>query len=268
LLLTAAAIQLFVAGGMSFKNQNNSADVQDNATFGLSLINQQLRRTNSGNNQTIGVSGASNGLIFDVASLPTGSPSNFPLTAQDANLSATVDGKSDQLVIRYQALQGEMRDCEGNIIADRDSVIERYFLRQDTLSSETPKPYSLACAAFRNNSTSLANGATATGSIIVNRAEDLRILLGTSTSVSSSGVWRYYTIAQYMALTAPKPTIRTVRIGTLIRSTNSDGAAKNLPIPIYSLLDQTVTVATPSDGFLRRVFTTTVSFRNSLGDGA
>jgi len=261
LFLTAAALQLFITGSLTFTNQKNLSDIQDNATFGLSLISQQLRRTNSGNAQIIGGSGVLNGLVFSGTSVSTTAPSNFPVTAKDVNVSSTVDGKSDQLVIQYSALQDNMRDCEGNLIdTSIDSiVIERYFLRVDTLDSANP--LALACAAFRSKDLS---NPTKAGSVILNRVDDLYILIGTS---DSAGAWRYYNIGAYNAL-ATKPVIRSVRLATLIRSTDVDGVTKSIPhAASYTFLDQTVSVASPNDGFVRRVFSATVSFRNSLGDG-
>jgi type IV pilus assembly protein PilW len=272
LLLTAAAVQLLITGTLTFSNQRNAADVQDNATFGLSLVSQQLRRTNSGNAQIIGSTGSLNGLIFDAASASPTAPSNMPITAMDVNIASTVDLKSDQLVIQYQAAQVGMRDCEGNDIVSGDLVIERYFLRADSLSTESPKPLALACAAFRTNA--LTNASTSAGSIILNRVEDLRILLGTTLTVVdpvtmiSTTTWRYDPINTYNALPTPRPIIRTVQLGVLIRSTNTDPAtAAIFRSPNYKLLDQSVSVVKNDDGFIRRVFSTTVSFRNSLGAG-
>lgn len=262
LFLTAAALQLFITGSLTFINQKNLSDVQDNATFGLSLIAQQLRRTNSGNTQIIGGSGTLNGLVFSGASVSATAPANFPVTAKDINTSSTVDGKSDQLVIQYTALQDNMRDCEGNLVdlTIDPIVIERYFLRVDTLDSSNP--LALACAAFRSNDLS---SPTKAGSIILNRVDDLYVLIGTS---NSAGTWQYYNINAYNALAAPKPVIRSVRLATLIRSTDVDGVTKSIPHAAnYSFLDQTVSVSNPNDGFVRRVFSATVSFRNSLGDG-
>lgn len=272
LLLTAAAVQLLMTGTLTFSNQRNAADVQDNATFGLALVGQQLRRTNSGNAQIIGSTGSLNGLIFDAASASPTAPVNMPVTAMDVNLSSTVDLKSDQLVIQYQAAQGGTRDCEGNDIVSRDLVIERYFLRRDNLSTESPQPLALACAAFRNNA--LANASTSAGSIILNRVDDLRVLLGTTLTVVdpvtkvSTTTWRYDPINTYNALPLPRPIIRTVQLGVLIRSTNTDPATASIVRSSnYKLLDQSVSVLKNDDGFVRRVFSTTVSFRNSLGAG-
>jgi type IV pilus assembly protein PilW len=273
LLLTAAAVQLLVTGTLTFSNQRNASDVQDNATFGLGLINQQLRRTNAGNLADIADSGLGNGVVFkgtDVVATPA---VTIPVTAQDTNLAATVDAKSDQLVIQYRTAQTGMRDCEGADIVSGDTVLERYFLRTDTTSSETPKPLALACAAFRT--TNLTNVATATGSIILNRVEDMRVLIGTSivttdpmTNVKTAQ-WRYDPITQYQKqiLTSPDLKIRTIQIGVLLRSTDSDSATASIKrASSYKLLDQTATVQKNSDGYMRRVFTTTVSFRNSLGE--
>jgi type IV pilus assembly protein PilW len=258
LLVSAAATQLLVTGGLTLNTQQNASDIQDNVVFGMELVNRQIRQANAGNSIVVNNIGLQNGLVFDKASVD-GAINTIPLTAQDTNISRTADAKSDQIVIQYQALQGGMRDCEGNNIVSGSVVVERYFLRLDNLSNETPKPLALACAAATTATLNTFN--TATGSILLGRAEDMRVLLGTTTAAN---LWQYYSINQYLALPT-KPTIRTIKLGVLVRSNNEDNSTKTIKkSPNYYLLDQTVTVG-GSDGFVRRVFTSTVSLRNSLG---
>ena len=48
LLITAAAIQLFITGQASMKMQRGMADIQDNGKFGLNYITSDIRKTNLG----------------------------------------------------------------------------------------------------------------------------------------------------------------------------------------------------------------------------
>jgi type IV pilus assembly protein PilW len=81
--------------------------------------------------------------------------------------------------------------------------------------------------------------------------------------------WRYDPINKYQQeiVTSPSLKIRTIQIGVLVRSTDSDPATASIKrSSSYKILDQTADVQANSDGYMRRVFTTTVSFRNSLGE--
>ena len=49
LLVTAAAIQLFITGQMSLNTQKGMADLQESGNFGLRYITNDLRKTNYGN---------------------------------------------------------------------------------------------------------------------------------------------------------------------------------------------------------------------------
>lgn len=260
LLITAAATQLLVTGSLTLSNQQASANVQDNSAFGMELMARQLRQTNAGNQSLISDGGTLNGIVFSPSDIAATAPVNVPVTGKAANNASSVDGKSDQLVIQYQVLQDGLRDCEGNTIAASDVVIERYFLRQDALSSETPKPYALACAAFRL--ATLAGANTAQGSIIMSRVDDFSVVLGTSNAAG----WRYYDLKAYQDLAGAKPDIRTVRLAALVRSSNIDPSTKGIKkAATYAFLNETVAVPNPNDGYARRVFMSTVSFRNSLG---
>lgn len=261
LLITAAATQLLVTGSLTLSNQQASANVQDNSAFGMELMARQLRQTNAGNQSLISDGGTLNGIVFSPSDIAATAPVNVPVTGKAANNASSVDGKSDQLVIQYQVLQNGLRDCEGNTIAASDVVIERYFLRQDLLSSETPKPYALACAAFRL--ATLAGANTAQGSIIMSRVDDFSVVLGTS---DTAATWRYYDLQAYKNLAGAKPNIRTVRLAALVRSSNIDPSTKGIKkAATYAFLNETVAVPNPNDGYARRVFMSTVSFRNSLG---
>ena len=149
LIISAAAIMLFFTGQKSYSLQQGSADLQDNANFGLNYIVRDIRLSNL-NTKSSGVNSetAGGGIVLtskvNASSKTEGSPAvttyypNLPVsmtgtTVAVANLSQGNTGlanvnteKSDQLVIQYKPqyvidpddatkLFGGF-DCEGNRI--------------------------------------------------------------------------------------------------------------------------------------------------------
>lgn len=152
LLITAAAIMLFITGQKSFSMQQGVADIQDNANFGLNMITKDIRLVNLDNSKAyMDDQTALGGMVFtssinakkttDTPPIPlsnlyktivgTTAGTNF-LTQSDIALSnvqsAGTDLKSDQLTIQYMPeYYVEKRsgkeyyvagfDCEGNELA-------------------------------------------------------------------------------------------------------------------------------------------------------
>lgn len=148
LLISAAAFMLFLTGQRSYSLQQGSADLQDNANFGLSYIAKDLRLTNLNTQQAaINDRTKTGGLVLtsavngfkDTSVTPNKIFSNLPesikgttaalglLSASELHTSNAREGgadiKSDQLVIQYkpQYVQDGTDwvggfDCEGNEI--------------------------------------------------------------------------------------------------------------------------------------------------------
>lgn len=177
LLITAAAIQLFITGQLSFNTQKGMADLQESGNFGLRYITSDIRKTNYGNVNLVNDRLASGGIIlttrhtplrpaaettFTDANIPVNiniSNSETPVVGIDiprtayatGNSNIQVDGAnrgSDQLVIQFYADQAGT-DCEGNSYTANRYVIERFFLRFDanTASGEPNDALALACEA-------------------------------------------------------------------------------------------------------------------------
>lgn len=142
LLISAAAIQLFITSQNTFSLQQGGADVQDSSIFGLELMSRNVRMSNYGGSRPI-INDLTpiGGLVFTSdlgATLPTVNLQNVKLSdavVQDAlltrgagltvssvtnewqglsNVSIVGGGvaQSAQLVIQYRAPQ-DMFDCEG-----------------------------------------------------------------------------------------------------------------------------------------------------------
>lgn len=172
LLISAAALQIFYTSSVNSRRQEASSQIQDNATFGFSQIQQHLRRTNYGAKST-GVfneffmnhltpqggvvltaptgtgspvswlQGNLSGLVLDGAAIPAALLSSNASANSTSNLAGITN--SDQLTIQYRSDREGTFDCEGAAIPEGFYVIERYFVRTDT--TVTPNALGLACAS-------------------------------------------------------------------------------------------------------------------------
>ena len=164
LLISAAALQIFYTSSVNSRRQEASSQIQDNAIFGFSQMQQHLRRTNYGAKSTSahdeffmnhltpqgGVvltappgtplvsDGPKNwltdnlsGLVLDGQTISSDLLSNSASTESSSNLSI---GASDQLTIQYQSGLDGLFDCEGSRIPKDFYVIERYFVRSAGLA--------------------------------------------------------------------------------------------------------------------------------------
>ena len=328
LAISAAAIQLFITGQMTFNLQQGMADVQDSGVFGMEFMARSIRAANYNNASRIVNDRTPWGgvvLTSDVADDPTAGdlPRNLEGLQWNGNFAPTTlltrghghlvglgndwTGKSnvsfasggavssDQLVIQYQAHEN-MFDCEGQaVLGPRrqtitqngeivenedlkgDMVIERYFLRVDTLAAATEPgtPLALACDAGRydlNNSTAVtANNLPITsygdaGQILMNRADHFHVLLGTQAANSTNQL--FYTIRDYMALPeASRPRIVSVKMSVLSRSTANTRNKQIDTAKEFVMLDQKVKVNTATNNeYVRQVYSTTIALRNGIGD--
>jgi type IV pilus assembly protein PilW len=172
LLISAAALQVFYTSSVNSRRQEASSQLQDNAIFGFSQIQQQLRRANYGaksantynqyfmNHLTPqgGVvltapdgsrtpnkwlEGNLSGLVLNGAAIEK----TLLSSSASANSISNLDGikNSDQLTIQYQSAQDTSFNCEGTAIPKDFYVIERYFVRKD--NSVSPAAVGLACAS-------------------------------------------------------------------------------------------------------------------------
>lgn len=211
---------------------------------------------------------------------------------KDSSTAAALS--SDQLVIQYlPQYRIEKRgtgasaydvyvagsDCEGKKLEFRvlpnaadayglQVIVQRYFLRQDSnKASNESSPLALACDAGyyakTGSPTSITNYGDA-GEIIMKRVDYFRVLLG----IQNGTNYRYVSIADYMAMTAPRPRIVSVQLGALVRSTQSVGADSAVKADQeFKVLDQTVKANALTDPkYIRQVVSQTVAIRNALGE--
>lgn len=196
--------------------------------------------------------------------------------------------KSDQLVIQYvpqYTLDAKGTgadtddvyiggtDCEGTKLefaksAGLQVVVQRYFLREDSnRATSESSPLALACDAgyyARSGSPTAITSYGDAGEIIMKRVDHFRVLLGTK----NGNKYRYLSIADYMAVTPPRPRILSVQLGALVRSTQSVGADAAVKVDQeFKVLDQTVKAKEMTDPkYIRQVVSQTVALRNALGE--
>lgn len=270
LIVTAAAMQLFVGGIISERMQQAGADLQDSGVFGVEYIARDIRLANFGNdnNPILNHTTSMGGVVL--SSGETGA--NLALKDVNSNLltksggSSNVGTASDQLTIQYIA-PNDMLNCEGAKVKANEYVIQRYFLRADGGSSYL----ALACDANTAGSTVVSIAGlndSNNGEIIMPRVDQLRFYLGTRVGNN----FEYYTIEQYKktvesAVGDAIPRIVSIRAMVLVRSKDPVTSPDLDPDKdSYKFLDGTVKATDTKTKYVRRIYATTIALRNGLGD--
>ena len=286
LLVVAAAFQLFISSYSAFGLQRGVADVQDSGSFGLEYVARDIRLANL--NAPVATSTVmtdetpSSGVVLKIGSAAANLPiAVSPLSGNGVSGSAATKTitTSDQLVIQFLP-QADGIDCEGTayLRTENQYVIQQYFVRNDAqATADEPSSLALACRAGRlpnpvgaasiitwDNTTCTAN----CGQIVMTRVDYFHVLLGVFNPATPATPYRYVSPQDYNTLAAPRPQIQSIQIGVLARALGSvSGNSQIDPNRSFRVLDKTVqpTATVTSARYVRQVFTTTVSIRNSLG---
>ena len=304
LLISAAAIQLFLGGLLTSRMQQANAELQNSGVFGLDYVARDLRLANYINTDfpelneqtpwggvvlTARTAALSNANIPIPAAAPfisqgllSHSPGDTVSTvANEWQGLSNVSLASDQLAIQFVA-PNAMVNCEGANVQAGDYVIQRYFVRRADAAATTGTDYGLACDANTPNATAVAEPTTiagfgGAGELIMPRVDHFAVQLGTRLVTTVAGVetvrMAYYTINQYRTVAADArtagtqpPRIVSVKLAVLVRSTDN---TRNNDIDLtqsINILNQNVTLTDTTNRFARRVYSTTVTFRNGLGE--
>lgn len=302
LLITAAAIQLFLGGLLTSRMQQANAELQNSGVFGLDYIARDLRLANyintdfpNLNEQTPWggvVLTAQDATLTDV-NLPIPAPFiSSGLLSHSAGTGETVSTAqnewqglsnvsvaSDQITIQFVA-PNAMVNCEGGNVQAGDYVIQRYFVRRANATATTGTDYGLACDANTPTPTgtlpvaepTAITGFGGAGELIMPRVDHFTVQLGTRNAADNMA---YYTINQYRTVAASAraatpsiepPRIVSVKLAVLVRSTDN---TRNNDIDLtrsINILNQNVTLTDTTTRFARRVYSTAVTFRNGLGE--
>ncbi len=268
LLISAAAIQLFLANQMSLNFQRGMNDVQANGRFAIDQMTREFMLAGLGPGVTTASSGTDdlNPVAFvntDIPGLAAGQPVSTN-NVQDSGI-----GESDQIVIQYFA-NTDTIDCEGGNVPAGRYVVSRYFIAADAANNDSP---SLMCDAGSHNGTAMTVSGTAgdpanyggTGTVLLAGVDSFQVLYGVDDGVNNRAqVARYMTAIQYNALAAPRPEVLAVRIGLFLRSQEraSNEVGLSAP-PDVQILDIALAgTSIPNDGLLRRLFISTIMLRN------
>lgn len=269
LVISAAAIQLFLTNQISMNFQRGMNDVLANGRFVIDQMVSDVRLAGLGPGvASSSTASAINPIIFATTDLP-GLASGSQVSADNrgtpsltANDGAGILAASDQIVVQHLAMTATV-DCEGNSVSAGTYVISRYFVRADTANNNVP---ALACDAATSNG-SAVSGYGDGGVVLVDGVDSFQVLYGIDDGPNNSAqVTQYVTATAYNAL-SPKPVILAVRIGLYLQSGERAGDVKP-PTAAVQVLDQSIAAANvPDDARLRRLFISTVGLRNASSTG-
>ncbi len=217
LLVSAAAIQLYITSQKSMVIQRGAANLQNSASLGLEYMLRNIRLANlNAAKPLIDPTVLHGGIVLNHSNLSTKntfsidgeSESNSLMTQGSVGPSNLQGESSDQLVIQYRNrnVQGNILtqyNCEGELNAPDAYIIERYFIREDSKSNNDPNaPLVLACKATSytaddastlsglndNSETKNDDGEVIKndGVIIIPRVDHMRILLGVASDVDNT----------------------------------------------------------------------------------
>ena len=297
LLVSAAAIQIYVVSVRTGTTQSGAADLQDVSIFGIQGLEKELRIANLGSTTTLNTTtpGISNntpdaGIVLSQANVMGVSATTFGdnlLTRTgNADTPATtgngwkgVSGtnqQSDQLTIQYTNITGsDQVDCESFTVPVDAKVIERYFLKAVTDSNSNVIGYSLRCDAGRvdpkgtgvlaaapaSGKTPAIPGFGDAGQEVMTNIDQFKVLLGVQ---SPAGQLSYLSPAIYNSLAPTSPIYRApivaVKVGIIARSAKPI-VASNIPTT-FSLFGVNNVVAN-NTSYLRRTYESTTMLRNA-----
>lgn len=253
LLLLAGILQVFAASRQSYRVQQNTARMQENALIAVEILQRSVREAGFEPPPTAVVQlectsiGAADCALAGSNDVAAGTP------------GATTG--SDLLVTRIRS-DGNMTDCQGEaldvgVIAGSGTTNDSFRVG----GADASNPPSLRCGRAASTTASW-------GQPLVDDIEDMQILYGLA---DSSGT--VFVPASALTTTTRWNAVTAVRIQLCVRSpdtnvipladtqtcrmdTNSDGT--------LSAADTLRPSAAPNDGRLRRVVTTTVTLRNRV----
>lgn len=290
LLVTAAAIQLYITGITSYNLQKAMTHIQDSTGFGINYILEDIRKANlSSPTPSINDETAYAGILLNSTNLGEKIRLNCADCFDNGTIKQFGDAnvanyKNDQLIIRYQAPQTSY-DCAGAAISTGQYVIERYFVG----ASSSDSRQSLRCQSVQYTQAQL-DAATSTNplnlslgmsQIIIPKVDYFYIKLGyINGSLANPSQLAYTDITGYLALSKVKknvdgivqnvrPYIDAVQIGLLVQSNESAGSnsiVKSKNTQPFNILDRSVTLkAANQDTYLRQVVSQTILLRNAIG---
>ena len=263
LIIMLAATQLFITNQLSFNLQRGMGNVQENGRFAIDYINSTVRSSEY-SSATTADEYLNAGVITDITQVPGLDDADFVSLNDETALGV---GSSDQLVVR-QWVSAEMtnfRDCEGNVVPTERFVVSRYFVDSDDTAGSTA---ALRCdAGFYAEGDLTVTNYEDDGVVLLSTIDSFQVLIGIAATptppIGQRFPVRYMTVKDYADLSAPRPIITALRVGVLVRSSESTGESFGVPANIQ-VLDTVVLGSNINDKRVHRLFTSTLALRNSI----
>lgn len=289
LLVTAAAIQLYITGITSYNVQKAMSSIQDSASFGVNYILDDIRKANlSAPSAYMNDQQMASGLLLTRSNV---NDDIYPLKLDDAYLTRTgvgdsnVSQKSDQLTIRYQAVESGY-DCTGKTLLANTYVVQRYFIGNDKALRCVSDQYVKKDIGIKtlDGKDKILIDLSGNGQIIIPNVDYMRVQLGyVKGALNNPTAMSYVSIGDYLDANKTsavkkningiqqfiKPNINVIQIGLLVQSNETagnDSIVRNRNKQVFDVLGQSVTLNEKNqDTRLRQVVTQTISLRNAMG---
>ena len=296
LLVSAAALQIFVTSQKNLSLQQASSDIQSDSLFGLESVVRDIRLANlNASKSFIDDKVLHGGIVLSKNNysnkIKEDGTVDITLTEVDSlsygglGPSKLKNQKSDVLVIQYRNILQNQFSCEGQALPKDVYVVQKYFLRSDTNRNDPNSPLSLACKAFTYTGDTPPNiDLSGNGEIIIPRVDHLSVLLGVAEDVASPNCtgaassevvtqdgrldcFGYIGIEEYKKL-AEKPQIVSIKLGMLVRAVSSNGRNKYFnKDQEFEILNTKAPLKEDAKNnlYMRNVVSQTIAIRNGFG---
>ena len=296
LLVSAAALQIFLTSQKNLSLQQASSDIQSDSLFGLESVVRDIRlATLNASKSFIDDKVLHGGIVLSKNNysnkIKEDGTVDITLTEVDSlsygglGPSNLKDQKSDVLVIQYRNILQNQFSCEGQALPKDVYVVQKYFLRSDTNRTDPNSPLSLACKAFTYTGDTPPNvDLSGNGEIIIPRVDHLSVLLGVAEDVASPNCtgaassevvtqdgrldcFGYIGIEEYKKL-AEKPQIVSIKLGMLVRAVSSNGRNKYFnKDQEFEILNTKAALKEDAKNnlYMRNVVSQTIAIRNGFG---
>lgn len=263
LIVTAAALMMFLSSQRSLAMQNGLSSIQQNATFGLTNVAKDLRHINlDSGSEFVNRSNNKSGIVFQTIA---GVTADKVTKAESGQSIMTPD--SDQLTIRYVNRKNNTMNCEGVIIEQDKEIIQRYYIDKlpQVQQNQGDTRYGLFCEVLDEKKTGKP-------AIAIADAESFKVSVVTrdfngTPADRKDDQLRYQTLKEY--ITAPTGNaVVAIEIGVVIRSSGSVHADSSINAnPTFTIAGQEVKLSNPPStaSHLRVPVTQVVAIRNSQG---
>ena len=269
LLISAAALMIFLSSQRSLALQGGMSEIQQNTILELRALTYDLRHTNLDTSQAglVSLNEIGSGIVFNQSQISTDLKGKVTDTNGKAGVMNT---SSDRLTIQFTA-RTAMTDCEGVAIPAGTLVAQHYYIdelpnnQQPNNVTTENRRYGLWCdAIWSGNSTN--------GRVAITDVDSFKVSLGTRdqkgtlSSRKDDGI-RYQKLGEYIN----SPTgdlVVSIEIGVLMRSSSSVHRDKNIKADEeYEIAGQKVKLANPpaTANYLRVPLTQVIAIRNSQG---